>query len=86
LLDEEAFPNYKSIVKEQVAPFVIRNRKREVIDNEGNRLFKNRFTKVVEIHWDEKHSMQRNYMKWLLIMFEMDIIKHYKEKKFYIGF
>ena len=27
LLDEEAFPNYKAIVKEQVAPFVIRNKR-----------------------------------------------------------
>jgi hypothetical protein len=33
LLDEEAFPNSKSIVKEQVAPYLIRTEKREAIDN-----------------------------------------------------
>lgn len=36
LLDEEAFPNAKSIVKEQVAPYLIRTEKREAIDNNGN--------------------------------------------------
>lgn len=40
LLDEEAFPNFKAIVKGQVAPYVIRTEKREAIDNFGNKLFK----------------------------------------------
>lgn len=40
LLDEQVFPNYKSIVKEQVAPYLIRSEKREAIDNNGNLLFK----------------------------------------------
>ena len=35
LLDEEAFPNTKAIVREQVAPFLIRTEKREAVDNEG---------------------------------------------------
>ena len=86
LLDEEAFPNYKSIVKEQVAPFVIRNKKREVIDNEGNRLFKNRYTKVVEIHWDEKHSLQKELYERVTDYVRNGYNKAYKEKKFYIGF
>ncbi len=59
LLDEQAFPNYKSVVKEQVAPYLIRSEKREAIDNNGNLLFKNRYTHLVELHWDERHSMQR---------------------------
>lgn len=86
LLDEEAFPNYKSIVKEQVSPFVIRNRKREVIDNEGNRLFKNRFTKVVEIHWDKRHSMQEELYEMVTDYVRNGYNKAYREKKFYIGF
>lgn len=44
LLDEEAFPNARSIIKEQVAPYLIRTEKREAIDNNGNKLFKNRIT------------------------------------------
>lgn len=59
LLDEQAFPNYKSIVKEQVAPYLIRSEKREAIDNNGNLLFKKRYTHLVELHWDERHSLQR---------------------------
>jgi len=59
LLDEEAFPNAKSVVKEQVAPYLIRTEKREAIDNNGNRLFKNRITHLVEMQWDERHSFQR---------------------------
>ena len=59
LLDEQAFPNYKSIVKEQVAPYLIRSEKREAIDNNGNLLFKKKYTHLVELHWDERHSLQR---------------------------
>lgn len=59
LVDEKAFPNINAIVKEQVAPYVIRTEKREAIDNHGNKLFKNRITKAIELHWDERHSMQR---------------------------
>ena len=60
LLDENAFPNAKSIVKEQVAPFLIRTEKREAIDNNGNLLFKNRNTHLVELTWDSRHSLQRD--------------------------
>lgn len=59
LLDQEAFPNAKSIVNEQVAPYLIRTEKREAIDNNGNLLFKNRITHIVTLQWDERHSLQR---------------------------
>ena len=59
LLDAEAFPNAKSIVREQVAPFLIRTEKREAIDNNGNLLFKNRITHLVTISWDERNNLQR---------------------------
>ena len=59
LVDEKAFPSYKAIVKEQVAPYVIRTEKRNAIDNNGDKLFKNRKTKIISLHWDERHSMQR---------------------------
>ena len=59
LLDAAAFPNAKSIVREQVAPFLIRTEKREAIDNNGNLLFKNRITHLVTISWDERNNLQR---------------------------
>lgn len=59
LLDADAFPNAKSIVREQVVPFLIRTEKREAIDNNGNLLFKNRITHLVTISWDERNNLQR---------------------------
>lgn len=59
LLDAAAFPNAKSIVKEQVAPYLIRTEKREAIDNSGNLLFKNRITHLVTLQWDQRHSHQQ---------------------------
>lgn len=63
LLDEQAFPNAKSIVRDQVAPYLIRTEKREAIDNNGNKLFKNRITNLVTLNWDERHTMQRELYK-----------------------
>ena len=86
LLDEEAFPNYKAIVKEQVAPFVIRNKKRDVIDSEGNKLFKKRYTKIIEIKWDKRHTMQKELYKMVTEYVRDGYNKAFKEKKYYIGF
>lgn len=59
LLDADAFPNAKSIVREQVSPFLIRTEKREAIDNNGNLLFKNRITHLVSIKWDRRNNLQQ---------------------------
>ena len=59
LVDKKAFPNMKAVVKEQVAPYVIRTEKREAIDNNGNALFKKRSTHTIDLHWDDRHTMQR---------------------------
>ena len=59
LLDADAFPNAKSIVREQVAPFLIRTEKREAIDNNGNLLFKKRIMHLVTISWDDRNNLQR---------------------------
>ena len=72
LLDAEAFPNTQSIVKEQVAPYLIRTEKREAIDNSGNKLFKNRITHLVTLNWDERHSMQRE-------LYELVTALHFSE-------
>ena len=59
LVDEKAFPYAAAVVKEQVAPYVIRSEKREAIDNQGNKLFKNRNTQAITLSWGPQHSMQR---------------------------
>ncbi len=63
LVDEKAFPNVNAVVKEQVAPYIIRTEKREAIDYNGNKLFKNRITNTIELYWDERHSLQRKLYK-----------------------
>lgn len=73
LLDEEAFPNAKSIVKEQVAPYIIRTEKREAIDNNGKLLFKKRITHLVELEWDERHTFQRELY---------ELVSHYVSKTY----
>lgn len=61
LLDKQVFPNsVRAIVKDQVAPYLIRTEKREAIDNQGEHLFKQRFTHLVTLQWEEKHSLQRD--------------------------
>lgn len=59
LLDRGAFPNEKSVVRSQVAPYLIRTEKREAIDNKGELLFKNRATHLIRIGWDSRHTLQQ---------------------------
>lgn len=86
LLDKKAFPNVKAIVKEQVSQYVIRSEKRETIDNNGNKLFKERETKIIEIVWDERHAMQRELYELVTNYVKEGYNKAIKEKKFHIGF
>ena len=59
LLEKDAFPNSDSVVREQVEPFLIRTEKRDAIDNQGEKIFKNRITHLVSLEWDERHSLQK---------------------------
>lgn len=81
LLDADAFPNVKSIVKEQVAPYLIRTEKREAIDNNGNPLFKGRLTHLVTLRWDERHSLQRELYKLVSDYVSKSYSKAIKNKK-----
>lgn len=81
LLDAEAFPNSKSIVKEQVAPYLIRTEKREAIDNNGNLLFKERVTHLITLKWDERHSLQRELYEQVSNYVSKSYSKAIKNKK-----
>lgn len=85
-LDEEAFPNYQSLVKENVSQYIIRTEKREAIDNKGKRLFKDRKTQLVEVKWEEKHSNQRLLYDKVTEYVKNGYNRAIKEKKSYIGF
>ncbi|NSW90672.1 MAG: DEAD/DEAH box helicase [Firmicutes bacterium] len=86
LLDEKAFPDYRAIVKEQVAPYVIRTEKREAIDYEGNRLFKDRITRVIGIKWSERHSLQKELYQRVTRYVANGYKKAIKQKKYHVGF
>ena len=86
LLDEEAFPNAKAIVREQVAPFLIRTEKREAVDNEGKPLFKKRHTQVMEIEWLARHELQRQLYEEVTEYVRTGYNKAMREKRNYIGF
>lgn len=81
LLDADAFPNAKSIVREQVAPFLIRTEKREAIDNNGNLLFKNRITHFVTISWDERNNLQRELYEMVSSYVEKTYNKALRNRK-----
>lgn len=81
LLDEEAFPNTKSIVKEQIAPFLIRTEKREAIDNNGEKLFKNRITHLVSLTWDERHTLQRELYRLITVYVSKTYNKALRNRK-----
>jgi len=86
LLDEDAFPNTKAIVREQVAPFLIRTEKREAVDNEGQPLFKKRHTQVMEIEWLARHEKQRELYEAVTEYVRNGYNKAIRERKNYIGF
>ena len=86
LIDKEAFPNEKAIVREQVAPYIIRTEKREAVDRDGNPLFKKRITKTVNISWEIKHSLQRELYEKVTKYVAEGYNRAKKEKRYYIGF
>lgn len=86
LLDLEAFPNPKAVVREQVAPYIIRTEKREAVDNDGNSLFKDRHTHLVKVAWQERHSLQQNLYDQVTEYVRTGYNKSMREKKPYVGF
>ena len=86
LLDHDAFPNPKAVVREQVAPYIIRTEKREAVDNEGKPLFKERHTHLVKVEWQERHSLQHELYDQVTEYVRTGYNKAIREKKPYVGF
>ena len=86
LLDEDAFPNVKAVVRDQVAPYLIRTEKRDAVDNEGNSLFRKRHTHVMEIAWEPRHELQRQLYEEVTEYVRNGYNKAIRERKNYIGF
>lgn len=86
LLDKNAFPDENAIVREQVAPYIVRTEKREALDSEGNLLFKNRITKTKNISWSVRHSLQKELYEKVTEYVSKGYNLARREKKNYIGF
>jgi superfamily II DNA or RNA helicase len=86
LLDHDAFPNTKAVVREQVAPYIIRTEKREAVDNDGKSLFKERHTHLVKVEWQERHSLQKELYEQVTEYVRTGYNKAIREKKPYVGF
>lgn len=86
LLDEDAFPSVKAVVRDQVAPYLIRTEKRDAVDNEGNSLFRKRHTHVMEIAWEPRHELQRQLYQEVTEYVRNGYNKAIRERKNYIGF
>jgi superfamily II DNA or RNA helicase len=86
LLDHDAFPNSKAVIREQVAPYIIRTEKREAVDNDGKSLFKERHTHLVKVEWQERHSLQQEIYKRVTEYVRTGYNKAIQEKKPYVGF
>lgn len=86
LLDGNAFPNAQAIVREQVAPYLIRTEKREAVDNQGQPLFKQRHTQVVEIEWEARHALQQQLYEAVTEYVREGYNKAKTDKKQCIGF
>lgn len=86
LLDRDAFPNTKAVVKKQVAPYLIRTEKREAVDNYGQPLFKKRSTHLLEVAWEARHQLQQQLYEEVTEYVRVGYNKAMREKKTYIGF
>lgn len=86
LLDHDAFPNTKAVIREQVAPYIIRTEKREAVDNDGKSLFKERHTHLVKVEWQERHSLQKELYEQVTEYVRTGYNKAIREKKPYVGF
>ena len=86
LLDRDAFPNTNAVIREQVAPYIIRTEKREAVDNEGKSLFKERHTHIVKVEWQARHSLQKELYEQVTEYVRTGYNKAIREKKPYVGF
>ena len=71
LLDAEEFNTAGGIRRDKVVPFVIRTEKRQAINERGDPLFLPRLTKLITVHWEERHELQKRlyhsvteYVRW----------------------
>ncbi len=86
LLDQDAFPDIRSIKREKVAPFVVRTEKRRAINDRGDPLFTARTTRLVPVQWEEKHTLQKNLYDAVTEYVRQGYNQAMQENRQYLGF
>tara|TARA_B100002003_G_scaffold92853_1_gene86523 strand:- start:5721 stop:8642 length:2922 start_codon:yes stop_codon:yes gene_type:complete len=86
LLDDEAFPDEKSISRDRVAPYVIRTEKRKALDADGKALFKPRRTQMIPVAWKSRHHLQQLLYESVTDYVREGYNQALREKKRHIGF
>jgi len=60
LLDADAFSDDEDTSLAKLMPYVVRTEKRQAVDYEGKKLFNKRFTRKIEVHYDDElHKKQK---------------------------
>jgi superfamily II DNA or RNA helicase len=86
LLDQNSFPDIRAIKRENVAPFVIRTEKRKAINDRGEPLFKSRTTRLVPVHWKEKHFTQKQLYDAVTEYVRRGYNQAMRDNRQYLGF
>ncbi len=86
LLDTDAFPDVSSIKQEKVAPFVVRTEKRNAINDRGEALFMPRQTRLVPVHWEEKHHLQEQLYEAVTEYVRKGYNQAMRDNRQYLGF
>lgn len=86
LVDAQAFPDASSVSRERIQPYVIRTAKRRAIDAEGNPLFRPRYTQLVPVAWQGRHSRQERLYEAVTEYVREGYNQAVREKRSYIGF
>lgn len=86
LLDKTEFPDFASVNRGSLEPYLVRTEKRKAIDAQGDPLFKPRRTQLVPVRWNDRHRLQRNLYEAITQYVRIGFNQAIREKKNYVGF
>ncbi len=86
LLDKTEFPDFASVNRDRLEPYLVRTEKRKAIDAQGDPLFKPRRTQLIPVRWNDRHRLQRNLYEAITQYVRIGFNQAVREKKNYVGF
>ena len=86
LVDPDEFNTSGAIRREKVVPLVIRTEKRRAINERGDPLFLPRLTKLMPVHWAEKHALQKQLYESVTEYVRLGYDQAIRQNRQYLGF